>query len=124
MTIKSRRLAADEAVLRLVDFINTNLAECSSPRGIDAALRPGIPRFIDFMGMPVPEYVQRRRAERALQAIMKDPTIAFERIASELGLGNARRLSKLFLRIVGISPSDYRAAVLSSHTSPSGRFAG
>lgn len=64
-------------------------------------------RFKKATGMTVTEYVQRLRIERARQRL-QHTALPVERIAWEVGYSDASAFRKVFSRIVGLTPGDYR----------------
>lgn len=57
--------------------------------------------------MTVTEYVQRLRTERARQ-MLQHTLLPVERIAWEVGYSDTSAFRKVFSRIVGLTPGDYR----------------
>lgn len=76
-------------------------------------------RFTDEIGLPPATYVERVRVEAAQRALA-DRDDPVEAIARRYGFGTAETLRRTFHRLVGVTPSDYRARFRATHTSPSG----
>ncbi|WP_238441634.1 GlxA family transcriptional regulator [Alcaligenes faecalis] len=73
----------------------------------DMEERTFLRRFKKATGMTTGEYVQRMRVGRAKELLQmtKRP---FEQIAWEVGYGDASAFRKVFQKIVGLPPSEYR----------------
>jgi transcriptional regulator GlxA family with amidase domain len=65
-------------------------------------------RFTREIGMPPATYVERVRTEAAQRALA-DRDDPVEAIARRYGFGTAETLRRTFHRLVGVTPSDYRA---------------
>jgi len=70
-------------------------------------------RFQKATGMTTTEYCQRLRVGRA-QELLQFEKASVERVAWEVGYGDAGAFRKVFTRIVGLSPSEYRRRFSSS----------
>lgn len=64
-------------------------------------------RFKKATGMTTGEYVQRLRVGRAKE-LLQTTKLPFERIAWDIGYNDASALRKVFLKIVGLPPGEYR----------------
>lgn len=102
----------DDILRRVIDAIH---ADPGAPHGIAdladvAALSPRHlqRRFTDEVGMPPATYVERVRIEAA-QRDLSERDDPLEAIAHRYGFGTAETLRRAFHRVVGTSPSDYRA---------------
>lgn len=101
----------DEAVRSVESFIGTHLAEPIETARLSevAGLSPRslARRFRTATGESVTEYVQRMR----VQAAMKDlegSTLGFEEITARCGYDDVRSFRRLFRRLTGLTPRDYR----------------
>jgi len=68
--------------------------------------------FRNSFGEPPHEYVIRRRIERA-QGLMLSSDVSLSEIALDCGLADQSHLTRLFRRLVGESPRDWRRARIS-----------
>lgn len=67
-------------------------------------------------GISIHDYLTRLKLERA-RDLMRDPTLTLEVVAEQCGLGEARRLRRLWRQAFGEAPSDTRRSpqALSTH---------
>lgn len=63
--------------------------------------------FKKIMGMPPCGYIQMKRIERA-QALLLSSRASVSQVAEQVGIGNPAQFSRLFAKIAGCTPSDYR----------------
>ncbi|OGV70131.1 MAG: hypothetical protein A2283_14335 [Lentisphaerae bacterium RIFOXYA12_FULL_48_11] len=63
--------------------------------------------FSSLLGTPPSQYVIRKRVEQA-QLMLRRSDIKLEALAEQLGFSDAFHLSKVFKRVTGHSPSEYR----------------
>lgn len=63
--------------------------------------------FSSLLGAPPSQYVIRKRVEQA-QLMLGRSDIKLETLAEKLGFSDAFHLSKVFKRVTGFSPSEYR----------------
>lgn len=106
------RLAhGDSAVLAVQHWLHetdareTALAELSRRAGLEE--RTFLRRFQKATGMTTTEYCQRLRVGRARQ-MLQGSQQPIERVAWEVGYADAGAFRKVFTRIVGLSPGEYR----------------
>ena len=59
--------------------------------------------------MPPKKYVQQERHKKAL-SLLQDPDLTIEQIAEQTGYCDQFHFSRQFKKILGITPSAYRAA--------------
>ena len=106
------RLAhGDQAVLAVQHWLQeTGARHIALP---DLAQRAGMEvrtflrRFQKATGMTTTEYCQRLRVGRARE-MLQTSQLPIERIAWEVGYGDPGAFRKVFTRIVGLTPSEYR----------------
>jgi AraC-like DNA-binding protein len=108
--------AAGAKIQRAVEFIRQNAAR---PLRLEEIVRVAglshchfITRFHAETGCSPLEYHRRERMERA-KPLLADAALEIKEIAARLGFPCAFHFSKLFRRIVGLSPTAWRARVLS-----------
>ena len=108
---------ADAAVLKLQHWLQaTQAKEMALPiLAAQAGLqeRTLLRRFQKATGMTTTEYCQRLRVGRA-QELLQFDTASVERVAWDVGYSDTGAFRKVFTRIVGLSPSDYRRRFSSS----------
>jgi AraC family transcriptional regulator len=96
---------------RLIDFIEDNLERDLSLEALAAEVGVSplyLPRsFKAAVGQSPHQYVVRRRIERAKQLLSSGDSPIVD-IALSVGFSSQSHLSNWFLRLVGISPAEYR----------------
>lgn len=60
------------------------------------------------VGMTIPEYLCRVRMDNA-KVLLKDPSLSIKEVASSVGVDDPFYFSKLFKKVTGLSPKEYRA---------------
>ncbi len=102
---------ADEAVLRVQDWMEANFAE---PRGIDQiadqfgfGVRNFKRRFKVATGHTPLAYLQTLRLEKAKQ-LLETTRLGFEVITNRVGYEDSNSFRRLFCQRIGISPSHFR----------------
>ena len=96
-------LRAQELVEREVQHANVDElahAVALSPRTFSR-------RFLEATGNTARDYIQRVRVEAAKRALERGDAIAT--VAQRVGYGDAAAFRKLFSRLVGLTPAEYRA---------------
>ncbi|MDD4189251.1 MAG: response regulator [Eubacteriales bacterium] len=66
--------------------------------------------FMERLGISVSEYINRRRIEKACEAIRGGNAKIYE-IAESVGIRDPNYFSSLFRKIMGISPKEYRSLI-------------
>lgn len=106
------RLAhGDSAVLAVQHWLHETaakevaLADLAQRAGMEE--RTFLRRFQKATGMTTTEYCQRLRVGRARE-ILQASRLPIERVAWEVGYGDPGAFRKVFTRIVGLSPGEYR----------------
>lgn len=101
----------DAAVLKVQRWLQ---AQADAPVGIPAMARLAglgertfLRRFQRATGLRPTEYVQALRVARARE-LLETTDLAVEAVAWEVGYGDAGAFRRIFLRIVGLSPGEYR----------------
>ncbi|MBN1926803.1 MAG: helix-turn-helix transcriptional regulator [Prolixibacteraceae bacterium] len=103
--------STDKRVLRVIDYIerhigdklpNEELAETGS-MAVNSFLR----LFKSTTGSTLQQFIQNKRIEKAL-VLMHNPSLSIEQIAGECGFSDRQHFSKVFKRVVNISPAQYR----------------
>lgn len=101
----------DAAVLRVQHWLqatqasDVGVATLAAQAGLEE--RTLLRRFQKATGMTTTEYIQRLRVGRARE-LLQFGTAPIERVAWEVGYGDPGAFRKVFTRIVGLSPGDYR----------------
>ena len=96
---------------RVASFIDSNLASTIRIRDLAAVTRLSASYFSrafrSVIGEPPYAYVMRRRVERA-QEIMLRTDMPLSQIALDCGLADQAHFTRLFRRVVGVSPGAWR----------------
>ncbi|WP_434989200.1 GlxA family transcriptional regulator [Xanthomonas melonis] len=101
----------DAAILRVQHWLQETgaqevaLRSLAAQAGLEA--RTFLRRFQKATGMTSTEYGQRLRVGRA-RALLEATAMTIDTIAWEVGYQDAAAFRKVFKRILGLSPSDYR----------------
>lgn len=101
----------DPAILKAQHFLQSNggkdarLAALAKQAGLEE--RTFLRRFQNATGMTATDYAQRLRVARA-QELLQFGHLPIERIAWEVGYSDPGSFRKIFFRIVGLTPGDYR----------------
>ncbi|WMC11660.1 GlxA family transcriptional regulator [Oceanimonas pelagia] len=101
----------DAAVLRLQHWLQATgardmaLARLAEQAGLEQ--RTLLRRFQKATGMTTTEYCQRLRVGRARE-LLQFGGATIERVAWEVGYGDTGAFRKVFTRLVGLSPGEYR----------------
>lgn len=101
----------DTAVLKAQHFLQANEGkEARLPILADEAgleQRTFLRRFQKATGLTATDYAQRLRVAKA-QELLQFSQLAVERVAWEVGYADPGAFRKIFLRIVGLPPGEYR----------------
>lgn len=101
----------DAAVLRVQHWLQATLAKDIALTALAAQAkleeRTFLRRFQKATGMTTTEYCQRLRVGRARE-MLQFGTASIDRLAWEVGYNDPGAFRKVFTRIVGLSPSEYR----------------
>ncbi len=101
----------DAAILKAQHVLQANegrdarLSTLAKEAGLEQ--RTFLRRFQKATGLTTTEYAQRLRVSKA-QELLQFGRLPVERIAWEIGYSDAGAFRKIFLRIVGLTPGEYR----------------
>jgi len=102
----------DTAVLKVQHWLHStqakdiSLATLASQANLEE--RTFLRRFQKATGMTTTDYCQNLRVGRARE-LLQFGTLSIERVAWEVGYNDTGAFRKVFTRIVGLSPSEYRS---------------
>jgi transcriptional regulator GlxA family with amidase domain len=108
----ARRDHGDAAVLALQSWLEDHFTE--TPSGEDLARRGGMSqrslnrRFLTATGMTPTTYLHHVRIEAA-KRLLETTALTVDEITARVGYEDARSFSRLFQRLAGLPPRDYRA---------------
>lgn len=108
-----RRQLAPWQVARVLRFIDANLADKIGPQDFAGLTRCSTSHFARAFRATVGEapyaYLIRRRVERAKEMIL-GTDLPLAQVAIDCGLADQAHLTRLFTRMVGVSPGAWRRA--------------
>ncbi len=97
----------------IVDYVKTNLsknitvAEIASKFGYNEKYISH--RFAQITGMSLKQYILNQKVDAA-NFMLTDTNVPIAQIAQELGFSNSQNFSRLYKKLTGLSPSEYRNA--------------
>ncbi len=110
-TFSPRLTHGDAAVLKVQHWLQatdageTALAVLAAQAGLEE--RTFLRRFRRATGLTTTEYCQRLRVGKARE-LLQFSTLSVDRVAWEVGYGDPGAFRKVFARIVGLTPGEYR----------------
>ena len=100
---------------RVLEFIDENLSEDISLSALAGVAAMGPHYFSDLFkrstGLSPHQYVLRRKIERAKQHL-RDPNISVVQITAITGFADQSYFTKVFRRVVGVTPTTFRANLI------------
>lgn len=101
----------DESIQRAEDFIKENLSGNLSIRAISENINVSksvlYKKFHDTFGCTVSEYINAKRVEKAVE-LLETTNFSMEEISSEVGFSSTPYFGKVFKKIKGSSPLQYK----------------
>jgi transcriptional regulator GlxA family with amidase domain len=101
----------DAAILKVQHWLSANVAGDSSVAALAALAgleeRTFLRRFQRATGLTTTEYVQRLRVGKARE-LLQFGTLPADSIAGQVGYSDGSAFRKVFTRVVGLSPGEYR----------------
>jgi AraC family transcriptional regulator len=120
-TDSSRCQLAPWQITRVMRFIDSNLGEKIGPQNFASLARLSTNHFARAFRATVGEapyaYLIRRRIERAKE-IMLETELPLAQIALDCGLSDQAHMTRLFTRIVGVSPGAWRRVHVAAADEP------
>ena len=101
-----------DALRRVVDHIEANLAKPLEVE--DLARLAGLSRahfsrlFAKSEGLPPAEYVLQQRMRRAAKLLVRSDSASVKEVAVATGFGDSNYFAKVFRRVYGASPTEFR----------------
>ncbi|MHB8166206.1 MAG: GlxA family transcriptional regulator [Sulfuricella sp.] len=115
-----QRTFADPLVQQAADWMTQHRAAAISTHDLAAELhisyRTLHRRFTGAAGMPPLAYLQALRVEHAKE-LLESTRLSLEQIVEEIGYSDVSAFRRLFARIAGLSPAQYRQRFKSGHYS-------
>lgn len=106
--------STDKHITRILDIVNADLTRHYSLQELADSVGYSPPylsqAFKKTVGMTFSQYVMNQRIRRAKQLLASTDLKTFE-VASEVGLDNYRHFNKIFKRMTGMNPSEFRAQI-------------
>lgn len=105
----SQKDHGDAQILRAQEMIERDVGGSVDTLARKVALSPRTfsRRFVDATGNTARDYIQRVRVEAAKRALERGDAVGT--VAERVGYGDATAFRKLFSRLAGITPAEYRA---------------
>ncbi|HWS68863.1 MAG TPA: AraC family transcriptional regulator [Steroidobacteraceae bacterium] len=111
--VNARGRLATWQVQRVIDYIEANLGARIEarelPRLVNLSTSHFSRAFKISVGIPPHEYITQRRIDRVLD-MLRMTNVPLMQIAVECGLSDQSHLCRVFRRVVGQSPSEWRRA--------------
>lgn len=108
----SSRSTPEGVVSKLDDYLKANCHQSFDPRSLaaDVGLTPPYlsKLFKLYKGMPLIEYLAYLKVEKAKELMRAEPELLAREIGEMLGFADPFYFSRLFKKVEGCSPSDYR----------------
>lgn len=73
-------------------------------------------RFKEEVGLPVMEYLSRRRVDKASH-LLNETELSITQVALESGFSSSQYFATVFKKFTGITPTSHRRQVITTHTS-------
>lgn len=103
--------AEDELVAAALEFISANshrhIGQDDVSRAVNAETRALQIRFRKFLDRPIVAEIRRVRIERAKRELAQSKRRLSD-IAHDVGFGKAKRMYEVFVRELGVTPTEYR----------------
>ncbi|MDY2654026.1 MULTISPECIES: response regulator transcription factor [Eisenbergiella] len=106
-SISGNTLQFDTVLSYIEEHLSTNLTMEEAAASIAMSYHYFSRRFREYTGYTFPEYINRRRIERA-KSYLCDPSVKISDIAYKVGYDSASTFSKAFSKYEGCSPADFR----------------
>ncbi|WP_342705593.1 AraC family transcriptional regulator [Burkholderia arboris] len=104
-----RRTLAPKAAARVIDYVEANLDRRMTLAELAALVSISVPHFKvlfrETLGMPVHQYVVRRRVERA-KALLLEGRLSISQIALEAGFAHQSHMANWMNRVLGATPTE------------------
>lgn len=112
---QDKRLGASRVRLnRVIEYINDQLHHPASLATLAEVAGIGIDQFLrsfkQHTGQTPHQYVLRRRIEHA-ETLLRDRRYSLSDVAAQVGFSDYSHFSKMFRRVVGVTPRAYRSGV-------------
>ena len=110
-----RDFEPEQAVQSTIEFMKSNLGETISIEDVAEAVHCSRAKlfevFKESTGMTPNDYWQRLRIDRA-QQLLANSNMSITTVAMECGFSTSQYFSTVFRKYAGVSPSDYRMALV------------
>jgi transcriptional regulator GlxA family with amidase domain len=106
----------DKEVQRACRFIETAYADRALTPTLVATQQSTGEAFLEALfsrelGMPITEFIEQVRINRAKSAFADDPAVDGAVVAPAVGIADLRQFDQLFLRITGVPVAEFRASL-------------
>jgi len=110
---RRRRTLAPRTAARVIEFIDAHLDERLTLDDLAAQAQLSVPHFKalfrETLGVPVHQYVVRRRVERA-KTLLLEGRLSASQIALETGFAHQSHMAHWVARLLGVTPRELRGA--------------
>jgi AraC family transcriptional regulator len=110
---KQRRTLAPRTAARVIEFIDAHLDQRLTLDDLAAQAQLSVPHFKllfrETLGVPVHQYVVRRRVERA-KALLLEGRLSASQIALDTGFAHQSHMAHWIGRLLGVTPRELRGA--------------
>ncbi|WP_175773824.1 helix-turn-helix domain-containing protein [Burkholderia multivorans] len=104
-----RRMLSPQAAARVIDYVDAHLDRRLTLTELAALVSISVPHFKvlfrETIGMPVHQYVVRRRVERA-KALLLEGRLTLSQIALEAGFAHQSHMANWMNRVLGATPAE------------------
>lgn len=104
--------STDDLVQRVESYIKENITSTFDLKSLSSMVGLTSPYlsklFKKYRGLPLVEYIIYLKIEKAKQMIEADPEILLREVSDYLGYSDQFYFSRVFKKIVGLSPMDYK----------------
>ncbi|MBU9280729.1 AraC family transcriptional regulator [Burkholderia multivorans] len=104
-----RRMLSPQAAARVIDYVDAHLDRRLTLAELAALVSISVPHFKvlfrETIGMPVHQYVVRRRVERA-KALLLEGRLTLSQIALEAGFAHQSHMANWMNRVLGATPTE------------------
>ncbi|MCF8359348.1 MAG: AraC family transcriptional regulator [Prolixibacteraceae bacterium] len=106
-----RMKTTDRRVLRVIEYIEQHSHDKLTNEHLAGIANMAVNSFLRLFksatGSTLQKFVQNKRVEKAL-VLMHNPSLSIEQIAGDCGFSDRQHFSKVFKKVVNLSPAQYR----------------
>ena len=114
--LRFRAAATDTRITSAIEYIEQNYARQMAVSELAAHVNMSesrfFPRFHSALGVTPVEYINRYRVNRAILLLISDGELSIEDIAEQTGFESSAYFRRVFKRVTGMSPREYRRSAV------------